>query len=114
MEATRVTVAVEGRLGLDGPRRMRDELERATRLSWRCEEVDEGPALSGDLSHILLEAVIAKGAEMSLEYALEAVKRCVARWRAERLDDPPRARVDTSSVTGADAAGGTGPDGPGG
>ncbi|WP_344021709.1 hypothetical protein [Streptomyces luteireticuli] len=104
--ATRVSVTVEGRLGLDDPDRMLRELEQATRLSWRREEADREPALGG-LPEIVLEAVIGKGVEMSVEYAVEAVRRCIGRWRAERLD-PPRMDVRTSSADepGPDGTGG--------
>ncbi|WP_344962076.1 hypothetical protein [Streptomyces thioluteus] len=90
-------MTVKGQLGLDDPDRMLRELEQATRLSWRWEEVDQGPALSGGIPEIVLEAVIGKGVEMSVEYAVDAVRRCVGRWRAERLD-PPRTAIRTSPV----------------
>ena len=100
--ATRILVTVKGPMGLDGPGRMLAELEGATDLSWHLEEADEGQVLTGGVVEILLTAVAAKSAEMSVEYAVGAVKRLAERWRDERLD-PPDTEIRTESVPDTDA-----------
>ncbi|MEU6378231.1 hypothetical protein [Streptomyces sp. NPDC046909] len=95
--ATRISVSVKGLTGLDDPDRMLAELESETGLSWRPEPVDEGRVLSGGIVEIILVAVAVKGAEMTLEATVAAVKRVVERWRRERLE-PPEATVDTEPV----------------
>ncbi|GHJ99133.1 hypothetical protein SY2F82_09310 [Streptomyces sp. Y2F8-2] len=95
-------MTVKGPMGLDGPGRMLAELEGATDLPWHLEEVDQGEVLTGGVAEILLTAVLAKSAEMSVEYAVGAVKRLAERWRDERLD-PPDTEIRTEAVPDTDA-----------
>ena len=89
-----MSVSVRGALlGLDDPEQIRGELEAATGLEWRREEVDQGWVLTGGIVEILLVAAVSKLTEESLGAALEATKRAVERWRAGRLD-PPQAEVE--------------------
>jgi hypothetical protein len=93
-----ISVSVKGTLlGLDDPERIRGELEAATGLEWRREEVDHGPVLTGGIVEILLVAAVSKLAEESFGAVLDATKRAVERWRAGRLD-PPQAEVEVRSV----------------
>ncbi|MEV7975265.1 hypothetical protein [Streptomyces sp. NPDC086519] len=78
---------------MDDPEQIRGELEAATGLEWRREEVDQGWVLTGGIVEILLVAAVSKLTEESLGAALEATKRAVERWRAGRLD-PPQAEVE--------------------
>lgn len=95
--ATRISVSVKGLTGLDDPDRMLDELEAETGLSWGSRPVDEGKVLTGGIVEIVLVAVVGKATEMTVSATVDAVKRVVERWRAERLD-PPETSVDTESV----------------
>jgi hypothetical protein len=97
--ATRISVSVKGLTGLDDPDRMLDELEAETGLSWRLRPVGEGDGkvLTGGIVEIVLVAAVGKATEMTVSAAVDAVKRVVERWRAERLD-PPETSVDTESV----------------
>jgi hypothetical protein len=95
--ATRISVSVKGLTGLDDQDRMLAELEAATRMPWRPEPVAEGRVLSSGIVEIILVAVAVKGAEMTLEATVAAVKGVVERWRRERLE-PPEARIDTEPV----------------
>ncbi|WP_190133011.1 hypothetical protein [Streptomyces mashuensis] len=100
-------MTVKGQLGLDDPGRMLRELERVTNVTWRWQEVEHGPALTGGIAEILLEALIAKSAEASLEYVVRVARERVDRWRGERLG-PLQTHVDVSPVdeTELDGAGG--------
>lgn len=100
--AVRISVSVTGLTGMDDSDRMLGELEAATGLSWRPRTVDKGKVLSGGIVEILLEAVVAKAVEMSVEAAVDAARKVVERWRSERLD-PPETSVDTEVLPEPDA-----------
>jgi hypothetical protein len=95
--ATRISVTVKGRMGLDDPDRMLGDLTRATSGPWRAHEVDNGPVLTGGIVEILLTAVIGKGVAMSADAVVDVVKDRLKQWRATRLD-PPEMVVDTDPV----------------
>lgn len=86
--ATRLTVNVQGSLGLDDERRLLDELARATGVEWRTEPVEDDGHLSGGLVEIVLVAVMSKSTELAYEAAIVKVRKRLDQWRSERLDKP--------------------------
>lgn len=100
--ATKVSVTVKGLMGLDDPERMVAELTKATGLPWQAQAAAEDKVLTGGIVEIVLVAVVGKVAEMSVEAALDAVKRVVKHWRAERLD-PLEAAIAKEPAPDTDA-----------
>lgn len=86
--ATRISVSCKGPLGLDDPDRMRADLEAATGLAWRADEVHRENVLVGGIVELVFMAVIGKTTEMAVEAVLERVKRTVEEIRSRRLDPP--------------------------
>lgn len=108
--ATKISVTVKGPMGLDDPERMLADLAQETGLSWQPRPVGEGAVLTGGIVEIVLVAVVGRVAEMSVEAALDAVKRVVKQWRAERLD-PLETAIAKEPAPEAGAADGPADDG---
>jgi hypothetical protein len=107
--ATRISVSVDGLVGLDDQERLYDELTAETGLSWhRADPPDRGRVLSG-VMEILLVAVVSKSGEMALEAAVGAVQRVVQRYRARSMD-PPDVRIETRPEPDGTEPGGTAAD----
>jgi hypothetical protein len=106
--SARIRVSVKGLSGLDDQDRVVRELKAATGLEWHLRVADRGRVLAPDIGEILLEALVGKAAEMSVEAAVYAVRKVIERWRRERLD-PPETSVRTELLPDTDP--GTNPGG---
>lgn len=84
----RLTVNVQGSLGLDDGQRLLDSLERSTGLEWRLEPVQDDGHLSGGIVEIVLVAVLSKSTELAYGTVVEKVRGRVEEWRRGRLDQP--------------------------
>jgi hypothetical protein len=84
--ATRISVTFQGPLGLDDPDQIRADLEAATGLAWRAEEVYQENVLVGGLTEILLIAVVSKSTEMAVSAVVDKVKEIVEEIKKRRLE----------------------------
>lgn len=94
-------MSFQGPLGLDDPDRMRADLEAATGLTWRAEEVHQDNVLVGGLTEILLMAVVSKTTEMAVSASVDQIKEIVEKVKAavkkilDRQMNPPTATEPT-------------------
>ena len=98
--ASRVTVRLSGRVGIDDIDRLLADLTKETELDWREERPADSKHLTG-IAELVLTAVISgaagKGAEVAVTATVERAREVVSRWRDRRLD-PPEAEVRTQPV----------------
>lgn len=98
--ASRVTVRLTGRIGIDDVDRLLADLTKETELDWREERAPDSRHLAG-IVELVLTAVISgaagKGAEVAVGATVHRVREVVSRWRDRRLD-PPDAEVGTQEV----------------
>lgn len=85
--AMQLTVSVRGALGLDDDRRLIDELQKATGLSWRHEPTQADGHLDGGIVEIVLVAVLGKTTELAYGAIVEKVRSHIEQWRREHLDE---------------------------
>ena len=101
--ATRLTVNVQGSLGLDDEQRLLDELAHATGVEWRTEPVEDDGHLSGGLVEIALTVLLTKGTDVAFDAAIANVRKRLDHWRSERLDKPEYT-VELETVAGDEDA----------
>lgn len=94
----RLTVNVQGSLGLDDGERLLDSLERSTGLEWRLEQAGDDGHLSGGIVEIMLVAVLSKSTELAYGAVAEKVRERVEEWRRGRLDPPEYSLVEQGPV----------------
>lgn len=99
--AERITVTLEGPLGLDDADLLLTELQRETRLDWHKEDRPDDKHLIGGLLEIVLVAVTSKSVEIAYEQAIDKAREVVERWRKTRLD-PPDASIESTSADAPD------------
>ena len=86
--ARKLTVTVQGTLGLDDGRRLVDDLSRTTGLEWRLTSNADGDHLSGGIEEIILTAVAGKTAELAYNAIVEKTRDRIQQWRLEHLEKP--------------------------
>lgn len=87
--ARQLTVDVTGgALGLDDGKRLAEELERATGVTWQLAPAADDGHLSGGIVEIVLVAVLEKSTELAYAAVLDKARERIERWRRERLDKP--------------------------
>lgn len=98
----RLTVSVQGPLGLDDGQRLLDSLRHSTGLEWRFEPVEDDGHLSGGLVEIVLVAVLSKSTELAYGAVVEKVRDRVEEWRRGRLDKPEYELVEHAADAGGE------------
>lgn len=104
--ASRVTVRLSGRAGIDDVDRLLADLTKETELEWREEHPGDSKHLTG-IVELVLTAVISgaagKGGEVAVAATVDRVRKVVSRWRDRRLE-PPDAEVGTQEEPDEQAA----------
>lgn len=86
--ATKISVLVEGPMGLDGADALRADLAQSTGLTWSVEEVHREKVLSGGAVGFVIGAIVSQAAEMALSTMVDAAKSALERARSKQLDPP--------------------------